>query len=171
MSARFEDAILVILKHEGGDRFTQIKGDRGGATKYGITLATLRCWRGKPTTPENVRQLKQTEAEEIYRSRYWEACRCGELIDQDVATKIFDIAVNCGTWAAIRMAQRAAVVPVDGVMGPQTIAAINADNPGLYMIGITSLQKSHYKQIVKKDPSQEKFLLGWMNRAEWRGTQ
>jgi lysozyme family protein len=87
-----------------------------------------------------------------------------------VATKIFDIAVNCGTWPAIRMAQRAACVPTDGVMGPQTIAAINGYDSVRYVEAISEEQRKHYRNIVKKDPSQEKFLLGWLNRAEWKGS-
>jgi lysozyme family protein len=165
--ADFLKALPVILAHEGGEKYTVTLGDKGGATRWGITLATLRLWRGKPTSTTDVRDLTCEEAEKIYRARYWDICRCEEILDQDVATKIFDVSVNCGTWSAIRMAQRAAVVPVDGVMGPQTITAINGMDGVLFVDSVSAQQRNHYQRIVEKDPSQAKFLAGWLNRADW----
>lgn len=37
--ANFNDAIVKTLAKEGGAKFTDIAGDRGGATKYGISQA------------------------------------------------------------------------------------------------------------------------------------
>lgn len=174
----FSKAIPVILAHEGGEKFTVTKGDKGGATKWGITLATLRLWRGRPTSTLNVRNLTREEAEKIYRARYWDACRCGEILDQDVATKIFDVAVNCGPWTSIRIVQGACVslsgsgpdgCPIDGVMGPITIGAVNACDKGALLSAICELQRMHYEAIISRDPTQAKFRNGWLKRAEWRG--
>lgn len=168
----FAKAIPIILAHEGGEKFTVTPGDKGGATRWGITLATLRSWRGKPTSTADVRDLTRGEAEKIYRARYWDACRCDEILDQDVATKLFDVAVNCGTSTASRMAQRAAlsvgaVCDVDGIVGPRSIEAINGCEKDALLKAICAHQRLHYEAIIAKDPTQAKFRKGWLTRANW----
>lgn len=173
--AKFESAIPIILQHEGGAKFTQTPGDRGGATKYGITLATLRRWRGKRVQARDVKALTQEEAEKIYRLFYWEACRCDEIVNQDVATKVFDVAVNCGPERSARIVQKACSFllasatkcPIDGVIGPKTITTINVLGRTELLKGIIRFQREHYERIISRDPTQEKFRRGWMNRAAW----
>jgi lysozyme family protein len=39
-------AARLVLQHEGG--YSDNPADPGGATRYGVTLATLRAYRGGP---------------------------------------------------------------------------------------------------------------------------
>ena len=60
-----------IIKRES-DKFTDTKGDRGGPTKYGITLKTLQAYRG-PSAKLNatdVERLSEDEARAIYEKVY-----------------------------------------------------------------------------------------------------
>lgn len=175
MSAQFDLALPTILAHEGGDRYSDHPNDKGGPTKWGITATTLGAWRmqGHAATAEEVKALGPDEAAAIYRARYWDACRCDEIGDQILATKLFDLAVNCGPASAVRMLQRAvgrcqaAMVEVDGVLGPLTLAAVADCDSAELVIELVHVATEHYLAIVNRDPTQRVFLAGWLARARW----
>jgi lysozyme family protein len=173
--ADFGKAVETILEHEGGDAFTDNPHDKGGPTKYGITCYTLGEWRklGRAATADEVKGLTKPEAIAIYRARYWDVCRCEAIEDQLVAVKLFDIAVNCGPHTAIRLCQRAAdrcqsgTVVIDGIMGPRTLEAIHACDPGELVTELVHVVTEHYLGIVQRDPTQRAHLRGWLIRARW----
>lgn len=103
MKDTFDAYMPELLKHEGG--YVDHPADPGGATKYGITLATLQSWRDRPTSKGDVRQLTKTEASAIYRARYWDEIG-GNSLPAGVDAVAFDIAVNHGVgrwrqWSSI----------------------------------------------------------------------
>lgn len=118
----FDQAFDILLKHEGG--FSDHPADRGGKTHYGITEAVARevGYRG------DMRELPLDLAKRIYKDRYWDAVRADEL-PEAVRYAVFDAAVNSGPRQAIRWLQRAVGVRDDGIIGPQTLAAVRAANP------------------------------------------
>ena len=63
-----DDIIAAIIRREGG--FVDHAADRGGPTKYGITLAVLAAWRGKAVYGADVQALTQEEARRIYQAHY-----------------------------------------------------------------------------------------------------
>ena len=120
MTDRFGKALAIILDHEGG--YVDHPQDPGGATNLGITIATLSDWLGRPATKGDVRALTVADARPIYRTRYWQPIRAGDLpAGLDLA--MFDYAVNSGPSRAARELQRILGVAADGVVGPITIAA------------------------------------------------
>jgi lysozyme family protein len=180
--ADFAVALPVILAHEGGSKYTNTLGDRGGPTKYGITHRTLADWRNRPVSPEDVRTLTALEAADIYRNRYWQKCRCDEIKDQTVATKVFDVAVNLGVMRrgedAAEILQRAvnccsppALLRVDGWIGDQTIAAANLCDSMRLVSALCMEQRNYYLNLIADNPSQEKFRAGWLSRADWPHTK
>lgn len=118
----FDQAFDVLLKHEGG--FVDHPDDPGGATRYGVTEAVARevGYRG------DMRELPIALAARIYRERYWDAVRA-EQLPAAVRYVVFDAAVNSGVGQAARWLQRAVGVRDDGVIGPQTLAAVAQHNP------------------------------------------
>jgi len=111
--------------------------------------------------------LTLDQAKAIYKRDYWIYSR---IQDQDVATKVFDLAVNLGPPAAHRLLQTALLalgetVAVDGVFGPQTLAAANRVDPERLLREIRAQAAVYYAQTVLITPSEQKFLLGWMRRA------
>ena len=180
MPAKFELAIPVIIAHEvlPGSRdgsYTKTPGDKGGATKWGITAHTLGRWRklGRDATDDEVKGLGRDEALVIYRALYWDLFRCGELDDQVVATKVFDMGVNMRVDVVGKILQAAAnrcqeeVLEVDGVVGSKTIAAANRSDPGELVTEMVHLQTEHYLAICQEDPTQERFKKDWVSRARW----
>lgn len=104
---------------------------------------------------------------EIYRLGYW---RFDGVIDQRVATKLFDMAVNMGLKTVLRMTQKSlndlgAGLVMDGLWGPRTQASINAVHPDQMLDILCQDSASHYNEIVKHRPTSMKFLRGWMKRA------
>ena len=124
-SARFEQAVAIVLQHEGG--FVQHPGDPGGATKFGITRETLSRARGQPASVDDVRDLARAEAVCIYRRFYWDAVRA-DALSPGLDLAVFDLAVHSGSPRAVAMLQAVLGVGTDGIAGPETLeAACRAD--------------------------------------------
>jgi lysozyme family protein len=118
----FDQAFDILLKHEGG--FSDHPADPGGKTRFGITEAVARevGYRG------DMRELPLDLAKRIYKDRYWDAVRAEEL-PEAIRYAVFDAAVNSGPRQAIRWLQRAVGTRDDGIIGPQTLAAVRAADP------------------------------------------
>lgn len=158
--SHFEKAIETVLKHEGG--YVNDPADPGGETKFGIS------WRQYPNV--DIKNLTREDAIEIYRRDYWKPYRFDEIDSQNVATKVFDLAVNMGHNRAFKVLQQAlqAVkekVVIDGVLGPRTLAAVNRVPGNELLPAIRSEAACYYRLLVAKRPDLVKFINGWMNRA------
>lgn len=129
MSGRFEACLTEVLRHEGG--YVDHPSDPGGATNMGITRKTLARWRHVSpwwTLPKTaVQGLSREEAARIYRARYWNACKAGEM-PGGIDLALFDYAVNSGPDRAIRTLQAILNVAADGQVGPLTITAASKAN-------------------------------------------
>jgi len=165
--AKFELVIPHTLNFEGG--YNNIKEDRGGATNWGITLETYKERINHNATEEDIKKLTKDEAIKIYKRFYWDFNNLDAVNSQKIANKLFDVGVNCGTKTAIIYCQRILKIDVDGFCGVKTINAINSCNETLFLTKYVELQKLHYLDIVKGKPDQEKFLKGWLKRAEYLG--
>ena len=94
---KFEKAFAYVIENEGGYVFD--KNDPGGATKYGISQ------RAYPTL--NIKALTLDEAKKIYYCDYWLRGKFEQIPDENVATQVFDFAVNLGIRASTIVLQRA----------------------------------------------------------------
>ena len=52
ITPRLQTLIAELIQREGG--YVDDPDDRGGPTKYGITLATLQAWRHTPVSAADV---------------------------------------------------------------------------------------------------------------------
>lgn len=175
----FSAALEVVLKHEGG--YVNDPADAGGETNWGISLRFLEREGlvpqdvglvGTEWSPGLLRQLTRTAAGALYKACFWDRYRCGELLNQTVATKVFDAFVNMQPATAAKLAQRAAVAcgqrcDVDGRMGPETVAAINACGSEQFTAAMGGQQEAFYRGLVAAKPAQAKFLKSWLRRAAW----
>lgn len=117
MSEPFDTAVTAVLGYEGG--YVNDPNDPGGETNWGISK------RAYPNL--DIKNLTRDGAIQIYRRDYWDALGC-DRFPPVIAIALFDAAVNQGPVAAVRILQRALGVAVDGVIGPQTLAAARAAN-------------------------------------------
>lgn len=157
------DVIDGILKREGG--FSNKPSDRGGPTNGGITAATLGQWRGygRPATVAEVKALKDDEKRLIYRRWYVEPFAMVPF--EQLRAQLVDHGVNSGVVTSKRALQAVLRVPVDGVIGPRTIAALATTDWRLVNNALVAERTRHYVGIVDDDPSQVINLNGWVHRA------
>lgn len=175
----FSKAIPVILKHEGG--WVSDPADPGGETNFGISMLIIKR-EGltkeqlgiQDWNPGCLKFMNQSAAVDIYKKLFWDRYGYSSIVDQNVATKIFDCGVNCGPGRAHGMAQRVATAlgnptDVDGKIGPKTIKAINACDPLKFITAFRSEMETYYDDLVARKPALQKFLWIWMKRAAWVG--
>jgi lysozyme family protein len=90
------------------------KGTLKGS-KFGVSA---RSYPG-----EDIAGLTLERAKAIYQRDYWGPAGC-DAVPHGVKFDLFDMAVNSGVKAAVRTLQRAVGVDADGILGPQTLAAL-----------------------------------------------
>lgn len=161
------DILDGLIEREGG--YVDDPNDRGGTTHWGVTAQTLGEWRhlGRSASRAEVQALTETEARTIYRARYieqpgftWAAIPYGPLQAQ-----VIDDGVLSGTYTATRTLQQALGVTVDGVLGPQTRAALRAaDLPAVHRAYLRARVR-RLLDIVVADPTQAEYIRGWVDRA------
>jgi lysozyme family protein len=160
----FDACLTLVLGAEGG--FVNDPRDSGGATKFGITQATLTDWRrsrdpGATVTADHVRELKVEEAKEIYRSRYWNVLRCDDL-PKGVDLLVFDLGVNAGPARSAKILQDVLGVEKDGSIGPVTLNGLNACPPDKIIREFSAKRLDFYRSL---EEDFKVFGAGWTNRT------
>lgn len=72
-----------------------------------------------------------------------------------------------GPAIGIKRVQKILGVTADGIVGPKTIDAVNAQDPKTLFTKVYNARADHFNAIVKANPSQKKWLKGWMNRINY----
>lgn len=174
----FEKAFLYTVGsapgagNEGGATFTDDPDDAGGPTKYGITQTTLAGWRGHAVTADDVKNLSETEARDIFYARYWRPLSLDDVITAPAAIPIFDAGVLFGNGVSAINTQRALLgcgyfsLKVDGSLGPKSVEALNGVKPEFFLREFTALLKSRIVDVAGTYPRDKKFQKGWTARVD-----
>jgi len=156
----FNKSIEIVLKHEGG--YANVTHDAGGETKYGISQARY---------PDiDIKNLTLQEAKNLYFKDYWKRFKIDTLYNQSIADFALDTVVHHGK--GVYILQKALVksgkpVTMNNIIGPQTIGALNSVSPATYLKNAVEERKNYMRALVVKNPSQGKFLTGWLKRADF----
>lgn len=145
----FEAAVERVLAHEGG--YSNNPADPGGETQWGISK---RAYPGS-----NIRTLTREQAKEFYRRDYWDKVGCDKLPGA-IAFQVFDFAVNSGVGLAVKMLQRAVLLPEDGELGPKTVQAVSRELQGQLVLTYLGLRLT-FMTALKNWPSASG---GWSRR-------
>jgi lysozyme family protein len=135
MSKSVDEILKDVLKAEGG--YTNDSDDRGGPTKYGVTIHTMRRLGmdlngdGR-ITASDVKMLTVDQALEIFKRDYFFKPRISQLPDL-LHDTVLDMQINSGS-NAVKLLQRlvnklrvpGVKLKVDGAIGPNTIAGVEA---------------------------------------------
>lgn len=167
--AAIEKLVPFILKWEGG--FVNDPIDKGSATNMGVSIAT---WRqvgydkdlDGDIDVDDLRLLTNDEVvNRVLKPHYWDRWQGDRIISQSVANILVDWIWGSGV-SGIKIPQRILGVAQDGVVGPVTLAAVNARDPRKFFETIKKEREIFLLNIVKRDPSQNRFLKGWLNRLD-----
>jgi lysozyme family protein len=163
---KFADRLLVGLE---GAKFTIVKGDKGGATKYGVILATWKQYgydkdRDGDIDVEDLKLITLDDAKRIAKKIFWDYFRGDEIKNQSIAELIADWGYNTGRTTVARRVQRVLKLPVDGVIGEASLKAINKSNQENLFNAVKADRKAFIEALVRLDPGQMIFYKGWMNR-------
>jgi len=159
----FAQALPVTLAFEGG--FSDNPADRGGATMRGVTQATYDAYRQKHGLPEqSVEHMADDEMQAIYHTGYWLAGKC-DALPWPVSLLHFDACVNHGPANAARILQRAAGAEPDGILGPKSLAAVDAMPPMVLADAMLWERLRFYARIIARDESQGVFAPSWIFRT------
>lgn len=150
-----------VLAREGG--YVNHPKDKGGPTKYGVTLQTLSNWRGRAATSADVAKLTPDEAKTILRAGF--AAPFDFMPSSRLKSLLIDSSVQHGPQDAIRWLQGAAGATRDGRLGEETISAVRASNEAdLYDAVLAArLRKLH---TLSQTPRGKVFAKGWENRIK-----
>ena len=178
--------VPIILKWEGG--FVNDPADSGGATNMGVTIATYEAYcrkKGYPKpTIERLKAMSKDQAVDILKTHYWDRWRADEIKDQLIANILVDWVWGSGRNGIV-IPQRILGVNPDGVVGNQTLLAVNAANPRQFFeriykaredffYEITAVSVARYEQNIGRKATEsemlkhtnKRFVRGWLNRLK-----
>lgn len=159
---KFSRCIAFTLSQEGG--FSDNAADPGNwtgglvgsgalrGTNFGISAAAY------PSL--DIANLTQADAEAIYQRDYWSPLNA-DALSFPLALVAFDAAVNCGVQRSIIWLQQAASVSSDGVLGPQTQAAL-AGGDSVALAREALVRRLEFSSHL---PTWTTFGLGWTRRV------
>jgi lysozyme family protein len=114
---------------------------------------------------------RATTVTAFYKSHFWNQWY-DALANDDLACRVFDMAVNGGPVPAARLLQQAVnasghSLHVDGVLGVYIVIEANKCDGDYSLVNtFKSLRVQHYKDIVAAHPEKGKYLASWIARAE-----
>ena len=163
--AKIELLAPKIATFEGG--YVNDKVDKGGATNMGITLET---WRqvgydkdGDGDIDEaDIKALSHDDFKAVLR-KYWDRWQADKINNQSVAEILVDWVWGSGKWGIV-IPQRLLGVTDDGIVGNGTLTHLNQMNQKELHQIIFDARMRFLDNIVKNNPSQERFIKGWKNR-------
>ncbi len=171
-----------IVAREGG--YVNDPDDPGGATKYGVTIHTMRRLGldldGDGDVDSNdVKMLTKVKAVSIFVEHYFRRPKINQLPEVLHAT-VFDMYVNAGA-NAVKILQRLLgdmriQVKVDGLIGPRTITATKKAleaAPKHFVDAYGIARRNYYYDLADRRVNSRKYARrrdggkgGWILRAE-----
>ena len=187
--AQFSISYRKTAGHEGG--YANHPSDRGGETYRGIARKRWQDWEGwliidRLKTESDFPNNLETDPDlgnlvvKFYHDNFWTAINGDAIQQQEIADELYDTGVNMSPKVSVKFLQTALNVlnknqqlykdiKEDGDLGQQTLGAISAylgaRKIDLLLKVMNCYQACRYLELLK-DPSQESFALGWMNRVE-----
>ena len=166
---KFDQAYNNLKEREGG--YTTGKNQKKDEpTNMGIKQSTLDRYSAKypdKNFPQDVKDLKEYQAKEIYKSEYWDNTRIPQIENDRIRNAVFDMNVMGGAGKVVQRAINSfsdANLKVDGVIGKETIKAINSI-PDTKIEEFMSTIKSESFAYSRTSRNWEAAKNGWTSRT------
>lgn len=176
--ANFEIAESITGRNEGG--YANNPADNGGETYAGIARNHWPKWEGWSII-DNIKKHFGNTAKAIninaksdhrlnllisqfYKKNFWDPLKLDLVNDQQLANSVYDFGVNSGTSRSAKYLQLSAGVKDDGIIGKQTLAAVNSADRKVIYYDFNKRRETFYKSIAKGNQAQ--FLKSWLSRLK-----
>lgn len=175
--------ILYRLEFNSDKNVLHVNKHENGFTFYGIYQSAHPKWEGWSTINAcynaNGRDVEATSVilakslylrslvNEFYKKEFWDKARLDEVNSQQIANEVFVFGVNVGMKIALMKAQRLVGADVDGIIGNQTLRAINEYDERKFDIAFDEVEIKYYEDIIKSKPYLSGNYRGWVNRANY----
>lgn len=165
--ANFAPAFDFMIRNEDSRVCGQVSSEpNGGSARFGINSVFH---------PEAIKagfySMDRTHALEyaqtLYIKEYWSNRGFNEIEDQQIASKLFDMAVNMGNGAEVGILQSALGVPITHVLDSGTKAVLSKVSSADLMPKLIATLRAYYQHIHDSNPTKyANVLAGWLARAE-----
>lgn len=180
MSQVFDNIYLRIAQKEGG--YVNHPNDRGGETYRGITRRWWPKWRGwsfidrkKPIKSKTILPELEPLVKEFYYENYFKKALIDKVENSALAFQLFDLRMNSTGGSAWIVRKSLSDLTVGGNLqgSPVTNLPWNEsliDNvnrfpfPEQLFEQIKKNREYYVKILAEKNPDQQVFLKGWINR-------
>ena len=160
---------ITLFEYARKTGYSDHPSDPGGPTMCGVTLRTYTayCSSKSYTVPNSaaLRAIPYAHWRDILRSNFWNPCHADEIRSPEIAYIIVD-----WVWASgpriIKNIQRILGVTADGIIGPRTLAAINAAVPATLFRQIYTARNAYIDSIITANPALRTFRRGWLRRID-----
>ena len=141
--------------------------DKGGVTLVGVTIGTYRDYcrrkgRGVPSV-SGLSRLSYAEWLDILKTMFWDRWQADKITGQRVAHILVDWVWTSGVFG-ITIPQKLLGVKADGVVGPQTLAAVNSRDPSAFSELLKRERIAYIDRICASRPANRRFRSGWLRR-------
>lgn len=170
----FSSAYRRTAVYEGG--YSNVKNDKGGETYKGISRVFHPEWKGWPIV-DRYKPLKYGQiidnslleqyVQEFYQEYFWNKVSGDQINNQVIAEFLYDYSVHSGVGRAVSKLQKAlnfSISQQDGVMGNQTVSAVNNNDPKQLLDKIKQ-ERINFLTYLSTQPGQAKFKNGWLSRV------
>ena len=161
-SITFDEAFKRLIGHEGG--YSTDRRDPGNWTGGRVGVGTLKGTKfglAANTYPNlDIKSLTLAQAKAIYKKDWWDKLGADGM-HSAIVFQLWDFAINAGKSRAIKELQQAVGVPADGIIGPQTLAAVNAHDLNDVILSLTAERLKFYTSLS----TFKTYGKGWTNRV------
>jgi lysozyme family protein len=169
--SNFNRAIQFTLDREGQE-FVNYPLDKGGPTKFGVTLKTLKAFtQSNLVDEEDIKNLTKETAIKIYAALFWNVAKLERVKDPNTALILLDFSVLSGPQDSIRLLQQVLNenfqenLKIDGIFGNSTYAALCTAREDRLNRKLIQAIQIHFVRVCESDPLQLIFLEGWLKRS------
>ncbi len=163
MKTNFDACFAKVMQSEGG--YVWDKDDAGGETNLGVTIGAWGAYLNRAIQSGEMKALTVDAVKPFYRAMYWDKVK-GDDLPAGVDYAVFDFAVNAGVGRAAKFLQRAVGAVDDGAIGSGTLALVAKITPGKLLQNFAEQKEAFYNTLADKNPTQQKFLKGWLARVD-----
>lgn len=161
-SITFDEAFRRLIGHEGG--YSNDRRDpgnwTGGKVGVGILKGTKFGLAANTYSNLDIKNLTLAQAKAIYKKDWWDKLGADGM-HSAIVFQLWDFAINAGRNRAIKELQQAVGVPADGIIGPQTLAAVNAYDLNDVILSLTAERLKFYTSLG----TFKTYGKGWTNRV------